>query len=331
PLRELARQRKAIVDSELYVFPTPEAYLVSYRSYAGTRFTGNAYYKGTDRPYGALVSFYVNEILKKDGEGMAAAVDTAMVEVRAAGSEKMIRRFKTAIKKGMNRISWGLEIDGVRMPMQPKPAVKDTLFPGGRPVLPGTYYVTIRYGTLAKTVPVNVNADPRIQFDEAAVANFYGQWDDYNNKIAQLTDAMDNLRASKQQTKRVLQAVAEQMEDPDDLKLLQDTTKAINKKIDALMTKVMQGPEVQGIFNDPDMLNSKLFEAGVFFNPAFGTPNPGFHGITKNHMNALQNIDKDIFKFIAEVDDFERKEWAAYRQLVRQMRLQMLPDWPELR
>ncbi|MEN0003054.1 MAG: hypothetical protein AAF798_02880, partial [Bacteroidota bacterium] len=171
PLRELARQRKAIVDSELYVFPTPEAYLVSYRSYAGTRFTGNAYYKGTDRPYGALVSFYVNEILKKDGEGMAAAVDTAMVEVRAAGSEKMIRRFKTAIKKGMNRVSWGLEIDGVRMPMQPKPAVKDTLFPAGRPVLPGTYDVTIRYGTLAKTVPVNVNADPRIQFDEAAVAN----------------------------------------------------------------------------------------------------------------------------------------------------------------
>lgn len=71
PLRELARNNANIFKKDFHVFEAPEAYLVSYRSVDGVRFGADAHFKGQNRGYGAMLSFWANvkeEPKKKESE-----------------------------------------------------------------------------------------------------------------------------------------------------------------------------------------------------------------------------------------------------------------------
>ena len=64
PLREIAAKGTSLLKDSLVVFPTPDAYLATYMQAAGTRFSADAIFKGQTRPYGALITFYLNELKK---------------------------------------------------------------------------------------------------------------------------------------------------------------------------------------------------------------------------------------------------------------------------
>jgi photosystem II stability/assembly factor-like uncharacterized protein len=319
PLRQLAQTKAATLDSALVVFPIPDAHQVSYRSYAGTRFTGNAYYAGEDRPYGALLSFYVKDIQKKDKEGNVMKSDTATIEIWQDNDR--IRRFKTKVTKGMNRTAWGLEKDGIRMPTQPKPKEKDAVAPGGRSVLPGTYEVRVLYGDQQAARTVNVIPDKRINIDQVGVQNFYKNWDNFNKSVRFVTLAMDHLREAKALSKSISSMVQQQVTDEETLKMVKDTSAHFTKTIDSLMALVTPGPEVQGIYRDPALLENRISDAMMFFNPAFGTPNPAFHEASSNQMEAVRAVERELDTFLDTVDDFFQKDWKTYEAIIDKLEL----------
>ena len=59
PFRELARRGEAMLRDSFAVFPAPDAYQWEYRSYQGTRFYAQGQFQGEDRPYGAMLTYWV--------------------------------------------------------------------------------------------------------------------------------------------------------------------------------------------------------------------------------------------------------------------------------
>lgn len=59
-------------------------------------------------------------------------------------SGKLVRNFKRKVEDGMNRISWGLETNGMRFPSRNEPKEDDDA-PGGYSVLPGKYKAVFEF------------------------------------------------------------------------------------------------------------------------------------------------------------------------------------------
>ena len=66
PLREVAKQGTEMLKDTFAVFPAPDAYQWSYRSYQGTRFYAQGQFQGQDRRGGAMLTYWV---LPQEGKG----------------------------------------------------------------------------------------------------------------------------------------------------------------------------------------------------------------------------------------------------------------------
>lgn len=164
-------------------------------------------FRGKNRPYGALVSFYLtaqhlphpDPEVERARPPEAPAKDEkpkptkAAIEIRdSAGA--LVRRFEVDAKQGLNRVVWDLTRDPLRRPRPPEP-----LFGGGAaPVEPGDYQVTVNLGEAKATAPVKVLADPRLTVTAADYRAKAETWARFGKAQEALTDAVrriEDLRA----------------------------------------------------------------------------------------------------------------------------------------
>lgn len=138
PFRAIARQGVEMLRDTFAVFPAPDAYQWSRRSYQGTRFYAQGQYQGEDRRRGALLSFWVmptEAVAKKSGKKeMAGGVDRPDARFEADPAAKKMLRYSTTAKEdmaGRENARFGLREDpfasGVGNPdpvMGPKEKVK---------------------------------------------------------------------------------------------------------------------------------------------------------------------------------------------------------------
>jgi hypothetical protein len=77
PLREIAKQGTKMLRDSFAVFPAPDAYQWSRRSYQGTRFYAQGQFQGQDRRRGAMLTYWVlpEEGKGKKKKGMKPAAD----------------------------------------------------------------------------------------------------------------------------------------------------------------------------------------------------------------------------------------------------------------
>jgi hypothetical protein len=257
--------------------------------------------------------------LKKDDKGVTAKADTLLVEI-FDNQNKRIRHFKTGVEKGMNRFAWALEMDGIRTPDQAKPA-PDAPTPGGMPVMAGSYKVRLTYGDYKDSTTVNVKADPRMNVNPQDVNIFYNAYNDFAKNVSAVTSAMDNLREAKGRTNSIMAMVNDQLQDEKKKKDMQELSKKLTGVIDTMMLSVMPDESIKGIFDDPDMLLSRIGSVATYFTPTFGTPNPPFHAPTEGHKAVMQNVKKEINDFINKVNNFFASDWANFEQQVDALKL----------
>ena len=126
---------------------------------------GAGEFRGTNRPYGAILTYSLNVPgLPPAGEDKDAAArkDKPEVDVRvtdAAG--KVVRTFKAPARQGLNRAAWDLRRDAFRRPPRPDDEPPDEDEAGGPEVPPGTYTVAVKYQAGEASRTVRVLADPR--------------------------------------------------------------------------------------------------------------------------------------------------------------------------
>jgi len=102
---------------------------------------------------------------EKKAEEQKAEPPKAQIEV-ADASGRTIRHFKTPVKLGINRATWGLERDDWKEP-PPGPDQPPQEDPAGPEVPPGTYTVTVKFRGHEARSTVQVLADPRSPNREA--------------------------------------------------------------------------------------------------------------------------------------------------------------------
>lgn len=141
PLRALARD-PSLTARSAHVFEPLPAIQSWMRFERGPQIlSGDAGFAGTNRPPGALVSFWV----------AASADERAAAEIWITDvGGRRVRRIETTIVPGMNRIAWDLRESPLRDPWHSP----------GPHVVPGVYRVTVRVGSTESTQSLHVLPDP---------------------------------------------------------------------------------------------------------------------------------------------------------------------------
>lgn len=336
PLRALAAQGTSLMDAPLHAFEAPDAYLAHYKQAAGTRFMADAIYKGQNRPYGALITFWLKSLKQpKVPEGVDAAMmptpkkDTVTVEISDA-SGTVVRTLKQMAVAGMNRMSWGLAKDGFRMPGMPKPK-PGAAVPAGMAVLPGTYTVKLMYDGHEATTTVQVLPDPRIEADLSDKEQSAALAARFTDNIRLITAGVDNLKAAKKDMKEAMGMIKKQLKDDEETsKAWAERTKQLSKQADSLMQLVIPDEKVRGIYRDPALLSSKIFAVGAYFNSAFGSPNPAFFAPSQAQQYAIANFEGDMKAAIDGMNAFMQEAYLPYQEDFKALNLSIFEAWEPL-
>jgi photosystem II stability/assembly factor-like uncharacterized protein len=321
PLRAMSRTNLA--PRILQVYPAPDAHLVHYKEGAGTRFTGNGIFKGENRPAGAPITFSLSQIMKPGFTGEPDETDSVRIEILDAGGQ-MVRQLNHKAVRGINRVYWQLNRDGIRFPMQPKPKTEE--LPGdGVYVMPGKYTARLRYRNYADSTTILVKADPRVQVDQSGLAAWDAASKETQQLITGLTGSMDKLRNAQKQMATVDPLVQAQVKDTAQLKRYNMQKSRVEKQVDSLMRLMMPGEEVQGIYEDPAQLSIQLQSLFFYLDPAFGTPNPPQGAPPATYGLALKKVRSSADGFNRAVEGFERGAWKDFETMVKGLNLHLMP------
>ncbi|MFP4095150.1 MAG: hypothetical protein ACLFUB_11735 [Cyclobacteriaceae bacterium] len=320
PLRELAQKGAEVLQEPLYVYQAPDAYLANYKQAAGTRFQGDAIYDGENRPFGAMITFSIKEVLKEKEDGSSAEKDSLLVEVLDQQNE-VIRTFKAEAKAGMNRLQWDLTRKGMRGPDTPKPEKADAPEPSGLPVLPGDYTVRLTYGDHQQSTPVRVLLDPRIELTEAEMLARQEMGQQLMDYTALATQAVDQLNEAK----ATIEVVNTQLKDREDeaAVAVKEMGKALLDTIKSHKELIAQKEDIQGILRDPHIVSGKLGAAGSYFWSFWHTPNATQEMI-------LGHVKQSLNEPLSQVNGFFEGQWNDYRQAVERAEVSFFEEYERI-
>lgn len=317
PLRELAMEGTDILDKQIHTFATPDAYLSSWAQATGTRFAANAMFMGQNKGSGAKLTYRVSlpEETAKDEDsedkkeekdpGNEKSKDKKVkIEVFDLSGD-LIRTFKHEPDTGVNIVTWRLDRKGIRRPSKTKPK-KDAPEPGGVTVIPGKYKIKMTYQGSSDSTEVIVKPDPRLDYSqEVYEANLTFRME-YNEKISQITEAMNKLVDSKEDIKLISQQIPKE---DTTYKALRKHCKTLQDSIDTIMKGVFGDDSKQGIVRSPDILMAKVNSVYSYLNSNGGLP-------TETGKMKASQAEKEIDEFVKMIDDFYDSAWKDFKEEV---------------
>lgn len=303
PLRALAREYDQITASGLYVFEPPEAYLADTKNAPGYYFSGDAYFQGDNRPWGARISYFAaaeagNEIDEgKDNQ------DSLCITVMD-GEKNPIRTLKTVPEKGLNRTVWNLNRKGIRLNFSEKAESQRRREPGnGGPVLPGTYLLQLSYRGDSCLTSIEVKADPRREYRLAGMKQKQEQADRLLESLSALDDALFSLRKCRERYEMVKKLAGTELSEE-----LAEATKSMKEELDRISKLVFRDESIQGIYYPSDALYVKM--QGV--SGILGADSP----LTENQLNKCRQYISLADETVSMIDRFLKKEWKDYKDQV---------------
>ena len=337
PLREMAQKGQEIWAKKIHTFQAPDAIIAHYKQASGTRFHADAMFLGENRPYGALITFYLKDLkapkASEDGDTPPALkTDTLTVKV-LDNDGKHVRKIKVAAKKGVNRFNWFLDRKGVRSVGRKKPK-REINEPAGPAVLPGTYTVWVHYDGDSSSTTVNVKNDPRLDINDTELKSADVWVQRLLDDMTTATQATDRLYDAKDFMKKI---AAEVKEDKTLSKEVKEKNKALTKQVNALMEIFIAPEKIQGIYRNPALISSQLQEAGGYlqgpFGPLFsrfGTPNPVFYPPSDAHKLKIEQMEASLKEALAQVNDFLKGDWKVYTDYVNSLDLKLVKEYEEV-
>ncbi|GAB4184664.1 MAG: hypothetical protein Tsb002_07860 [Wenzhouxiangellaceae bacterium] len=306
PLRQLADLDP---ETPLRILSAPAAQQYHVAQSRGARFPGATEYRGEDDHYGALITWYMgsdelphpdDEVERQrradkakarkeqpaadDADGKAAAAkpgDKVTMEIRSS-DDQLVRRLEVDAKQGLNRTVWDLRREPFRSPRS-----QPSFFgPGGGPeVPPGKYTITLEWGDHMDQTQVMVRADPRIRFDEQAIAKREAAIErvgDLQNAVTDTIRDLQGLEADLQHIKTLAQRNIERRKERqpgleiDDDDEHQKLVKALGdslKRLDEQERELWQPPDTKGIPARTALYN-QVTQANWFTTGEFRAPTP---------------------------------------------------------
>lgn len=301
PLRALADQ-PSITAKPLHLFEIPPTIQYQVNQVAGMRFVADAKFTGPNRPYGALLSYFV-----KDGS------DTAKVTIEVAGTDGKIRSFQGPAKAGINRTAWDLRYDGPRNVRGDTPA---EFLPPGPPVLPGSYSIKIKLGSNEASGTVKVDADPRFQITDADRRAKHDMLQLLKQRQNVVVEAIDRINAAEKAVDRV----TEQLKGKTDAesKALGQTAEELKKKVKALKESLSGPQDIQGFTDGPDAVISRVGEV-------YGSLASSWDAPTESQRTAWRQAEPILQTGLDAVNRFLNQDLAPFRQRATAALLEVFP------
>ena len=307
PLRSITKDQ-AILEEGFTCFPIPTAYDLNFRSYDGIRFIAQGEFVGENKTKNnATISLWV-----KPGEDKDKEEKKKKVKVRVVNAEgDTIRTFTRKIGKGLSRITWGLETDGMEYPSRSK-RDKDADPPYGNTVMPGTYVLHFEYDSLSCTQSVEVKMDPRMDNMEAGRMAQHKAMDELEPMVTKAKEDYDRIREAKSAINRVKELIS----------LLPDSTAKTYKKLsDSMHTELMNlehlyfnKENLKGIQRNPDVLMNKIYSASGYIRRGWKAPGGNAANAKAEMMRTMEEIE-------SAVSTFFDTSWKDYMNQINELKL----------
>lgn len=309
-LRAYAKNGDALWNEDLVAFPLKETYLSSWRQASGVRFTADAHFKGENRRNGVMIDFWLKEPKKKQ--------KLSVVVKNLAGDT--VRSYEIKPDTGINRVYWGMDMNGVRMPSL-KPLDKKKNLPGGAKVKPGTYEIHLMYGDYEAMQTVKISADPRSDWSDEG----------YNARLALLKKHQNTIRVASKGMEQLLEAqkiigiVNQNMLHSDD-----STQSELKKEGQRLADSIKT---LQGLYTLPAdfvgydhvsiRLNDRLGNAKSYILNSENGP-------SQMAKLSYEQAKTETQKVLDQINAFFEKEWVAYQELVAEKSKSIFTEYQKL-
>lgn len=310
PLRAIAKDRKTLGEN-LHLFESPTAYKAAYQQPTGSRFGGDAMYHGTNRKYGAKLSYYFKSIPENERDTISNW-DTLKLQI--FDGDRLIRTLKQKVPKenGVHHWRWYMTEKGVQYPS--KKINESTEEPSGVSVLPGRYRTVLSYGDLSSEQSINIENDPRINFDLTKEKEIYNASKILESYLESAAKATKQLAQSKQIANEFLESLKDK--DEEGLKQEIEHTEKIAKKIDDLF-ELFFGKEDdrQGITSDPNVSALERLGTASYY------VSTRQNGLTDTEHTLMKNTKSTLQDALDKVNTFFDKDWKAYESAVKSIDL----------
>lgn len=344
PLRELSAD---LVEEEIHLFEIPPAQQYRQNRAPGERSAGSAEFRGQNRPYGAMITFWLDQpdlahpdkekerersrpekAAESDDEGDENKDDDkgSKVEVEILGADgAMIRSFDEEVFAGVNRVVWDLKRDPFRK--FPKREEEWWRRQGGPEILPGTYTVKVKYKELEATGQVEVVADPRsnLSIEERRENHAFLM------RAGKLQEAMADAVEKIHKIRDDVTAVTARLEKDDDkekgekdgaTEALTESARALEKGLDAKEKLFRNISEKQDI-PPSDNVRSKLSFPLRAAASSWEKP-------TDAAVRYLEIGEAALRAALDELNRFVDEEVSAFRQKVCAAGIELLPEGDRL-
>jgi len=321
PLRALANN-SSLLQKEISLFKSPDAYLAAYQQPTGSRFGGDALYNAENRPSGAMITYYIKDVAsKKDDEKAdetkdeAAEEDTSKEKTKDSiffnfyDGDRLIRtlKYKTPKKVGFHRIYWELDEKAPASPS--RTIVKNPRESGGLSVKPGTYKVVVHYGEQKDSTSVTVKTDPRLNTSMASINEVYA----LGKKLEGFTQTAADAVKQLVENKNLANKFQKELQDLDKEKFKEqiEASKNIVKEIDSVVALYLgKEDKRQGITRNPEpSVEQRLSTASYYVSSRQS-------GITETEKRLVRFAEDELKSALDKTNAFFNEKWKPYRESI---------------
>ncbi len=180
--------------------------------------------------------------------------------------------------------------------------------------------VKIISGTHSDSATTVVKSDPRIDVSIEALKAKSDYLDKILSKVEIATKAADRIRAAEK-TVRLIEEKAKEKEGAltDSLK---KESKTVKDSLKSLMALIIE-PEIQGLIDNPNNVNSRLSTVYEYVNSSFEAP-----GKTADAAMLLAN--EKLEETLRKINDFFENSWKQYQEEVSKAGITFFDEYKPL-
>jgi hypothetical protein len=294
PLRALADEGGRLLDSKMTAFKVPDAYLASTKNLPGYYYSGDAMFRGENRPQGAMISFYT-------------FMDSGKVTLEIKETEgKIIRSQEIDAVKGFNRFTWGLDLNPLPQATQITEPPRDTRGRYFRTIrgvaLPGIYTVILKRGDSTAETAVTVRPDPRITGqDFEAMRKNITQAEAFGELVNTLNAKLKNIKEIKDRFTKSDEMIIKSSSFAEAASATYNTVKEQFTKLEEALDR------------RPDGLIAQINGYRVLIT-ASGQ-------LSQQEKKSMAEAEAALTEANLRIDDFISGPWAAYKEALKKVTL----------
>jgi len=253
-IRPLGKIRRQLLNKSIHMFNIPDTYLHKNRQAKGYHFPADAIFQGENRPYGAMITYYLNpEFISEEGkENDSENKHNKKVTVRVYDMDStLVRDLEASAEPGIKRVYWNLRREGFKRPSLSKEERDRDGY--GPEIIPGEYIVNIAFKKQEVFQNVNVLPDPRVDISMDEYKEKYTMIVEVGEKVEFIAEVIDKIK----ETNKTIDMITEKTKQKDDTtsKKLAKAAQELKKEIKDVTRLFLQIPdEKQGIVRGDNVM-----------------------------------------------------------------------------